>query len=179
MNKLRNTPDRPDRLYGKRLNGVFAVSGIVHVIRDESELPFVREGEILVAEAMDPAWVQQLSLAKGIIQVSSGSANALDVITGQYDIPAISDVSDAMASLRSGDIVTMHGDGDIELLSENRAPDSPMRVSVPDAVEARRHNGIITATNVVAFSSALPDKDESDSNDSPDTRDTDSVRVKR
>lgn len=176
MNKLKNGSDRPKRLYGNRLNGIYALSGIVHVIRDESELSFFREGEILVADAIDPSWVQQLSLAKGLIQVAD---NDISTITSQYNIPAMIDVSDAMASLRSGDIVTIHGDGDIELLTEHRAPDSPMRVSVPDAVDARHHNSIITAPNVVAFSSALPEKEQPDNNSSCDTKDIDGGLVKR
>jgi len=151
MNKLKDT--RPDRLYGTRTDGVYSVSGIVHVIRNEAELPYVREGEIIVAEKINPEWKDQLALAKAIIEDVSASDSEAASIAGRYEIPATIAVTGAM-ELRSGDIVTMYGDGEIERVYEKRAPDSPMRVSVPAAVEARKVNGFITATNVVPFSSA-------------------------
>ncbi len=151
MNKLKNESSRPDYLYGTRLNGVFAISGLVHVIRDESELPYFREGEILVANCIDSSWVKQLSLAKALIEDATAVQSHVKTIANHFNIPAVAGVEDAVASLRSGDIITIYSDGQIELRTELRAPDSPMRVSVPDAVEARNHNGIITVPNVVSF----------------------------
>lgn len=152
MNKLNDT-GRPDHLYGARTDGVFSVSGIVHVIRNDAELPYIREGEIIVAERINPEWTDQLHLAKAIIEDASAVDSVAAKIASQYDIPATIEVQGAM-ELRSGDIVTMYGDGEVERVYEKRAPDSPMRVSVPAAVAARTGHGIITASNVVSFTSA-------------------------
>jgi len=145
---------RPEKLYGDRVNGSVAISGIVHVIRSESELGYVREGAILVASFIDPEWSEQLSLAKALIEDAIAETSSVEDITSYYDLPAIINVKDAMACLRSGDIVTIHASGEIHRISEQRAPDSPMRVSVPAAVASRSAGGIITAPNVVGFSSA-------------------------
>ncbi len=152
MNKIKDT-NRVVKLYGTRAEGVHAVSGIVHVIRNEAELPYVREGEILVAERICDSWRDQLVLAKAIIEDASAVDSIAQQLAAEYDVPAVVGVSGAM-ELRSGDIVTLYGDGEIERVYEKRAPDSPMRVSVPAAVAARKGHGIITAPNVVPFSSA-------------------------
>ena len=152
MIKLKNLPERPDILYGHRIDGVFSVTGTVHVIRDEAELSFFREGEILVAQTIDPAWVEQLRLAKGLIEDVAATDSVAERIASQYDLPLVAEVTDALENLRSGDIVTLHSDGSVERMMERREPDSPMRVSVPVAVSAREDNGIITSPDVVAYS---------------------------
>ena len=149
MIKLKNLPDRPGILYGHRIDGVFSVTGTVHVIRDQAELPFFREGEILVAQAVDQSWVEQLRLAKGLIEDASAGQSLVETIASQYDLPSVIEVTGALESLRSGDIVTLHADGKVERMMERREPDSPMRVSVPAAVAARNHNGGITSADVV------------------------------
>ena len=161
MNNAKTNPDRPLTLYGTRFNGVFSVSGVVHVIRSESELPYFREGEILVAEKIDPSWTAQLSQAKAIIEDAATTDSIAPDLADRYDIAATVNVPDAMLNLRSGDIVTIYSSGEIERIAEQRAPDSPMRVSVPAAVEARSVNGIITAPNVVAFRKKAPDQEDS------------------
>lgn len=174
MNNLDVNEDRVETLYGTRFNGVFTISGIVHVIRSVSELPYFREGEILVAEKIDPAWTDQLALAKAIIEEAGDHNSVAAELASQYDIAATVNVPGAMLNLRSGDIVTMYASGEVERINEQRAPDSPMRVSVPAAVAARSASGIITAPNVVAFSSH--DKNASseelaDDSESPDDHD--------
>jgi len=152
MNNLQSE-SRPDRLYGTRTDGVYSVSGIVHVIRDEAELSYVREGEIIVAQRIDPAWSDQLELAKAIIEDSGAPDSQAENIASHYEIPAVVAVDGAM-ELRSGDIVTLYGDGEIERIYEKRAPDSPLRVSVPAAVNARKLTGDFNAPNVVVLASA-------------------------
>jgi len=168
MNNLKANPERSDTIYGTRFNGIYSITGIVHVIRNIEELEYFREGEILVAERIDPSWVDQLTLAKALIEDATTSESAAVDIAAQYDIPATINVPDALLNLRSGDIVTMYSDGEIERVNEKRAPDSPMRVSVPAAVKARDFDGNITATNVVAFANAKTDCSEKSEDENPD-----------
>lgn len=165
MNNLKTNQDRPCTLYGTRFNGVFSVSGVVHVIRTVEELPYFREGEILVAEKIEPAWADQLSLAKALIEDALTGESDAPGIADRYDIAATVNVPDALLHLRSGDIVTIYSNGEIERIPEQRAPDSPMRVSVPAAVNARSVSGIITASNVVAFNSKKQASNEDAAND--------------
>ncbi len=148
-----------DDLSGQYISGPGAVSGVVHVIRDASEVQRFREGEILVAPETVPEWSVLFKLAKGIITERGDAPSHAATVALEYEIPAIIGVENAMQQLRSGDIITMHTDGTIERRTDRREPDSPMRVSVPAAVAARGETcSIITDPKVVA----LPEKPADD-----------------
>jgi len=142
--------DLHQTLFGKRIGSIFEVSGVVHVIRQESELAYFREGEILVAQTIDPSWVAQLKIAKAIIEDANAKDSSAAAIAERFNLPAVVDVKGAVESLRLGNIVTLRSDGEIDMLTEKRASDSPMRVSVPDAVEARNIEDT-SSPNVVLF----------------------------
>ena len=149
-NSTDTRPEGKRNLAGNRIAGQGAISGVVHVIRDESEVQRFREGEILVARMTDPSWSAIFPLAKALITEVGGEKSHAAIVAGEFDIPAIVGVDDAMEQLRSGDIVTLQLDGTIERMEERREPDSPMRVSVPAAVAARQlSESIITDPAVV------------------------------
>ncbi len=161
--------DRKDVLSGTRIAGQEVVSGVVHVIRDEGELDKFREGEILVARMTEPSWYPLFPLAKGIITEVGGWLSHAAIIAREYDLPAVVGVEDATAQLRSGDIVQINTDGTIERLSERRAPDSPMRVSVPAAVAARGlAERIITDPGVVPMPATAKPEASQDDSEQPD-----------
>ena len=151
-NKPNNNDNTMVELAGKLLSGGNSVSGVVHVIRDESEVDKFREGEILVADTAEPRWGDVFEMARGIIVEFSDLHSEVGQVAQARDLPVIVGVVDATIHLRSGDIIAMHTDGTIERLTERREPDSPMRVSVPAAVTARQLAGqIITDPKVVAL----------------------------
>ncbi len=157
-----NNIDRKEELSGTRIAGQEAVSGVVHVIRDEAEVDKFREGEILVARMTDPSWYPLFPLAKGIITEVGGWLSHAAIIAREYDLPAVVGVDDATRHLRSGDIVRINTDGTIVRLSDKRAPDSPMRVSVPAAVAARGlAERIITDPDVVPMPEPARQSDSS------------------
>ena len=161
--------DRTAQLSGTRIAGQEVVSGVVHVIRDEGELDKFREGEILVARMTEPSWYPLFPLAKGIITEVGGWLSHAAIIAREYDLPAVVGVADATAQLRSGDIVQINTDGTIERLEERRAPDSPMRVSVPAAVAARDlAQQIITDPAVVPMPEPAKNSTTSVNDQSPD-----------
>ncbi len=176
MGSTNISADRPDSIRGgTRVAGNTVVSGVVHVIRDESEIDKFREGEILVARMTDPSWYPLFPLARGIITEIGGWLSHAAIVAREYDLPATVGVPNATQDLRSGDIVKMHKDGTIERLSNRREPDSPMRVSVPAAVSARQMaKAVITDPKVVALSQEPPelnpakhDEDNPESQDRP------------
>jgi len=95
---------------------------------------------------------QSFEMARGIIVEFSDLHSEVEKVAQARDLPVITGVVDGTVHLRSGDIITMHSDGTIERLTDQREPDSPMRVSVPAAVTARQLAGqIITDPKVVAL----------------------------
>ena len=128
------------------------ISGVVHVIRDEAEVSRFREGEILVASATSPAWLEIYPLAKAVIAEEDGWLSHAAVVARAYDIPGVINVANATRDLRSGDTISIHADGMIERKVNRREPDSPMRVSVPAAVNARQIElDVANQGNVVAL----------------------------
>ncbi len=167
--------DRPPVVQGNRVAGDDAVSGIVHVIRDEAELDKFREGEILVATEIPPHWNCLFDLARAIITETDALPAYVAEVANARSLPVITGVRGGTNDLRSGDIVTMHNDGSIERLQENRAPDSQMRVSVPAAVHARQfagqvepHANAIEGASVVALNVAGRSRPEQAENQSDD-----------
>ena len=129
---------RPESVYGLKMIGEDAVSGIVHVIREEAELDKFREGEILVAREVPENWSYLFSLAKAIITGTDDLPPHISDAATAYGLCVVTGVQRVTSDLRSGDIVMIHTDGKIERLQERREPDSRMRVSVPVAVHARQ-----------------------------------------
>jgi len=138
MGKLDERHTRPSVVSGQRVAGGDAVSGVVHVIRDESEVDRFREGEILVASEIPESWSHLFSLAKAIITEKRDLPDYVSEAVQELSLPVIAGVQNATSDLRSGDIVMMHIDGTIQRLQDRREPDSKMRVSVPAAVRARQ-----------------------------------------
>ena len=128
---------------GHRVSGDVAVSGVVHVIRDEAELERFREGEILVATEIPESWSHLFALAKAIITGTDDLPDHVTNASREFDIPLTNGIADVTSDLRSGDLVMMHIDGSVERLQDRRAPDSEMRVSVPAAVRARELAGVM------------------------------------
>ena len=130
--------ERPSVVRGSRCSGKEAVSGVVHVIREEKELERFREGEILVAVEVPDEWSHLFALAKAIITQTDVIPAQILAAAETYSLPVTTGVQKVTSYLRSGDIVMMDIDGTIQRLEERRAPDSKMRVSVPAAVHARQ-----------------------------------------
>jgi len=142
------TFDRPLQLSGTHVSDERQCSGIAHVIRDQSELPHFREGEILVACDLGADWHTQVLLARAII-LEVDEFQLPPALNGELSIPVITGVTSALQAIRSFDILSIEADGSIHWLQNRRAPDSPMRVSVPAAVSAR--SLAVTGENVVSI----------------------------
>lgn len=141
--------ERPEIVYGRKMIGEDAVSGIVHVIREEAELDKFREGEILVATEVPENWSHLFSLAKAIITGTNDFPTYVADAAATYDLCVVAGVQRVTSDLRSGDIVMIHTDGKVERLQERREPDSRMRVSVPAAVHARQFAGHLDAVETI------------------------------
>jgi len=158
MSKLDDSHIRPSVMNGDRVASEESVSGIVHVIREASEVIRFREGEILVASEVPEDWSHLFVLAKAIITETCDLPEYVSAAANELSLPVITGVQGVTNDLRSGDIVTMHIDGMIQRLQDSREPDSRMRVSVPAAVHARQYaneavgsEGVNSGAEVIKF----------------------------
>lgn len=93
------------------------VRGRVRVILEVSESQQLEAGEILVTRFTDPGWTPVMVRAKAIITEVGGILSHAAVISREFGIPAILNVTDVTRKLKTGDYVEMDGSsGTIEFL---------------------------------------------------------------
>jgi pyruvate,water dikinase len=85
------------------------VTGPVRLIRSMGELGRVEEGEILVTQAIDPAWTPIFGLIGGVISEEGGILSHATVLGREYGIPVVIGVREAMVMLKDGDRVNVNG----------------------------------------------------------------------
>ncbi|MCE3011875.1 MAG: hypothetical protein LW878_02305 [Proteobacteria bacterium] len=93
------------------------VRGRVRVILEVSESHQLEAGEILVTRFTDPGWTPVMVRAKAIITEVGGILSHAAVISREFGIPAILNVTEVTRMLKTGDYVEVDGSsGTIELL---------------------------------------------------------------
>ena len=85
------------------------VTGPIRVIRSMSELGRVKEGEILVTQAIDPAWTPVFGLIGGVISEEGGILSHATVLGREYGIPVVIGVRDAMTLFKDQECVSVNG----------------------------------------------------------------------
>ena len=124
---------RPDvveqgSLAGKRVAGEQEdIVGTVRVITDVDQIHTFEQGEILVARMTDPTWYPLFSQARGIITEVGGWLSHAAIVAREYDLPAIVGVDGVCNRLQTGNVVRMKISGSVEIVSDRRSTDSPMR----------------------------------------------------
>ena len=107
-------------LRGTRVSGEKEVVGRVRVIRHPEEADSVRHGEILVARFTDPAWTPLFPRLAGLITEVGGWLSHAAIVAREHHLPAIVGVSGALGTLKTGSLVRMGIDGEIEPLAPER-----------------------------------------------------------
>ncbi len=96
---------------GDVLTGLCVSPGCVEaevvVLRDPADFAHMRRGAILVAPATDPSWTPLFTLASGVIVEIGGMLSHASTIAREYGLPAIANVHEATARLKTGDRVTL------------------------------------------------------------------------
>ncbi|KMM17104.1 pyruvate kinase [Synechococcus sp. GFB01] len=87
--------------------GSGSVSGRVRVVDSPEAAAGIQSGEILVVHETSAAYVEAIRKAKGVITEIGGVESHTAVVAQRDGIPAIVGVSNAIASLRQGEIVTL------------------------------------------------------------------------
>lgn len=85
------------------------ITGPVHVIQDISMISTVRVGEILVVPRTDPGWTPVFSKIAGLITETGGILSHGAVVSREYSIPAVTNITNACKIFQSGQILTING----------------------------------------------------------------------
>jgi pyruvate,water dikinase len=93
------------------------VEGVARSVSSLDEFDQVQEGEILVCQMTNPAWVVLFTKIAGLVTDAGGVAAHPAVVAREFGIPAVVGTSVATERIRSGDRVRVNGtSGVVEVL---------------------------------------------------------------
>jgi pyruvate,water dikinase len=108
------------------LAGIGASTGVVtghaRVCRDLSEISKVKPGDILVTVATDPGWTTVFSILSGVVVETGGVVAHAVMISREYGLPCVSNLSKACDSIPDGALITVNGSTGRVVVHEEEAP---------------------------------------------------------
>ena len=118
----------PERFYQrqsadeKRITGIAAspgtIEGLARVVRTVEEFDEVREGDILVCQMTNPAWVVLFTKIAGLVTDTGGLTSHPAVLSREFGIPAVIGTSIATHRIATGDRLRLDGSaGVVEILA--------------------------------------------------------------
>ena len=85
------------------------VSGPVRVLETVNQVPQVRHGEILIVPRTDPGWTPVFSKIAGVVTETGGLLSHGAVVSREFGIPAVTNISRACKLVTTGQMVTIDG----------------------------------------------------------------------
>jgi pyruvate,water dikinase len=93
------------------------VEGIARVVRTIDDFDDVREGDILVCQMTNPAWVVLFTKIAGLVTDTGGTTSHPAVLSREFGIPAVIGTSVATQKIGTGDRLRVNGSaGSVEIL---------------------------------------------------------------
>ena len=133
----------PDRFYQTQSDDVGEVTGlgaspgiaegIARVVRTVEEFDDVREGDILVCQMTNPAWVVLFTKIAGLVTDTGGTTSHPAVLAREFGIPAVIGTSVATHRIVTGDHLRVDGStGRVEITrpGASDAPTPPTPVGI-------------------------------------------------
>ena len=99
---------RPRQLRGQPA-GKGIAKGYARVIKNASDLTNVKQGEILVCDAIDPNMTFVIPLVKGIVERRGGMLIHGAIIAREYGLPCVTGIPKATLFIKTGDLITVDG----------------------------------------------------------------------
>jgi pyruvate,water dikinase len=100
------------------------IEGTARVVMTVDEFDGVRDGDILVCQMTNPAWVVLFTKIAGLVTDTGGTTSHPAVLSREFGIPAVIGTSVATKRIRTGDRIRVDGSaGRVEILSA--AADAP------------------------------------------------------
>jgi phosphohistidine swiveling domain-containing protein len=108
------------------------IEGIARVVTTVDEFDEVRDGDILVCQMTNPAWVVLFTKIAGLVTDTGGTTSHPAVLAREFGIPAVIGTSVATRRIKTGDRVRVDGSaGRVEVLAaEPAAPAAPTASAV-------------------------------------------------
>jgi len=107
------------------------VEGVARVVLTIEEFDQVTDGEILVCQMTNPAWVVLFTRIAGLVTDSGGMTSHPAVLGREFAIPAVVGTSVATHSIRTGDRVRVDGtSGTVTIQARSTQPSEAAEFSV-------------------------------------------------
>tara|TARA_R110000782_G_scaffold270464_1_gene371420 strand:+ start:8913 stop:11435 length:2523 start_codon:yes stop_codon:yes gene_type:complete len=84
-------------------------TGPVRLVHNMRELSEVKPGEIIVTQAIDPAWTPVFGIVGGVISEEGGMLSHATVLGREYGLPVVIGALGATTLLQTGEIVMVNG----------------------------------------------------------------------
>jgi phosphohistidine swiveling domain-containing protein len=102
------------------------IEGIARVVQTVDEFDEVQEGDILVCQMTNPAWVVLFTKIAGLVTDTGGTTSHPAVLSREFGIPAVIGTSVATRKISTGDRIRVDGSaGVVEVLERAPAASSP------------------------------------------------------
>ena len=117
----------PDRFYrtaavGDQVSGIGGspgvVEGVARVVRSVDDFDDVAEGDIVVCQMTNPAWVVLFTKIIGLVTDTGGTTSHPAVLAREFGIPAVVGTSEATHRIASGDRLRVDGtNGTVDIVA--------------------------------------------------------------
>jgi phosphohistidine swiveling domain-containing protein len=125
----------PERFYqehgadGGPITGIAGSPGVVEgtarVVMTIDEFDEVTDGDILVCQMTNPAWVVLFTKIAGLVTDTGGTTSHPAVLSREFGIPAVVGTSVATHRIATGDRIRVDGSGGVVEVLERAAPAAP------------------------------------------------------
>jgi pyruvate,water dikinase len=137
----------PDRFYQeaptdeRKVTGIAGSPGVVEgtarVVMTIDEFDEVTDGDILVCQMTNPAWVVLFTKIAGLVTDTGGTTSHPAVLSREFGIPAVVGTSVATHSIRTGDRIRVDGSNGVVEILERAAATGPEPTADPAAAIGR------------------------------------------
>ncbi len=97
------------------------VEGIARVVGTVDEFDEVQDGDILVCQMTNPAWVVLFTKIAGLVTDTGGTTSHPAVLSREFGIPAVIGTSDATRRIATGDRISVDGTTGVVEILERRS----------------------------------------------------------
>jgi phosphohistidine swiveling domain-containing protein len=134
----------PDRFYQQQSGDVRVVTGlgaspgvvegVARVVRTVEEFDEVRDGDILVCQMTNPAWVVLFTKISGLVTDTGGTTSHPAVLAREFGIPAVIGTSVATQRIVTGDRLKVDGSTGLVEIQRDARTDAAVPPATPIGV---------------------------------------------
>jgi phosphohistidine swiveling domain-containing protein len=124
--RFHREPSEDERLISGIAGSPGTIEGTARVVMTVDEFDQVRDGDILVCQMTNPAWVVLFTKIAGLVTDTGGTTSHPAVLSREFGIPAVIGTSVATKRIRTGDRIRVDGTkGSVEILPATTSEATP------------------------------------------------------